>query len=153
MAYLCLVRSMCVLLVVNWEAVSAIGQVVGATAVVISLIYVANEVRSNLFGRGRVAHRLLLPQLSLSTAPISTRQCHASAKRQNTGCFHISRFTSVFRMRGSVLADGFTKCSAVGDQARQSMRGRELTFCPVATRRMGLYRQSELRLRWIASSA
>jgi hypothetical protein len=31
----------------NWEAISAIGQVVGAVAVVISLIYVASEVRRN----------------------------------------------------------------------------------------------------------
>jgi len=32
---------------VNWEAISAIGQLVGALAVVISLIYLATEVRSN----------------------------------------------------------------------------------------------------------
>ena len=32
---------------VNWEAVSAIGQIVGAIALVISLIYVASEVRRN----------------------------------------------------------------------------------------------------------
>jgi hypothetical protein len=32
---------------VNWEAISAIGQIVGALAVVISLIYLAREVRSN----------------------------------------------------------------------------------------------------------
>src|SRR5215467_6023499 len=32
---------------VNWEAISAIGQIVGALAVVISLIYVATEVRSS----------------------------------------------------------------------------------------------------------
>jgi hypothetical protein len=32
---------------VNWEAISAIGQIVGALAVVISLIYLASEVRSN----------------------------------------------------------------------------------------------------------
>jgi hypothetical protein len=32
---------------VNWEAISAIGQIVGAVAVVISLIYVAREIRSN----------------------------------------------------------------------------------------------------------
>ena len=31
----------------NWEAISAIGQVVGALAVVISLIYLAREVRNN----------------------------------------------------------------------------------------------------------
>ena len=32
---------------VNWEAISAIGQIVGALAVVISLIYVAREIRTN----------------------------------------------------------------------------------------------------------
>src|SRR5215510_7223875 len=32
---------------VNWEAISAIGQIVGAIALVISLIYVASEVRRN----------------------------------------------------------------------------------------------------------
>ena len=32
---------------VNWEAISAIGQLVGALAVVISLIYLAREVRRN----------------------------------------------------------------------------------------------------------
>jgi hypothetical protein len=32
---------------VNWEAISAIGQIVGALAVVISLLYLAREVRSS----------------------------------------------------------------------------------------------------------
>jgi hypothetical protein len=32
---------------VNWEAISAIGQIVGAIAVVISLVYLASAVRSN----------------------------------------------------------------------------------------------------------
>jgi len=32
---------------VNWEAISAIGQIVGAIAVVVSLIYLATEVRRN----------------------------------------------------------------------------------------------------------
>ena len=32
---------------VNWEAISAIGQLVGALAVVISLLYLAREVRSS----------------------------------------------------------------------------------------------------------
>jgi hypothetical protein len=32
---------------VNWEAISAIGQIVGAVAVVISLIYLAREIRNN----------------------------------------------------------------------------------------------------------
>ena len=35
------------LVTVNWEAVSAIGQLVGALAVVVSLVYLAREVRSN----------------------------------------------------------------------------------------------------------
>ena len=32
---------------VNWEAISAIGQIVGALAVVVSLLYVAREIRTN----------------------------------------------------------------------------------------------------------
>jgi hypothetical protein len=32
---------------VNWEAISAIGQIVGALAVVVSLIYLGREIRSN----------------------------------------------------------------------------------------------------------
>ena len=31
----------------NWEAISAIGQIVGAFAVVVSLIYLAREIRRN----------------------------------------------------------------------------------------------------------
>ena len=31
----------------NWEAISAIGQIVGAIAVVVSLIYLAREIRTN----------------------------------------------------------------------------------------------------------
>jgi hypothetical protein len=31
----------------NWEAVSAIGQIVGAVGVIISVIYLALQVRSN----------------------------------------------------------------------------------------------------------
>jgi hypothetical protein len=40
-------NAMTCILAVNWEGISAIGQVVGAFAVVISLIYVAREIRSN----------------------------------------------------------------------------------------------------------
>jgi len=61
---------------VNWEAISAIGQFVGALAVVISLIYLANEVRSSaratrlagmrstLDAFNRVALRLTEPNLA-----------------------------------------------------------------------------------------
>jgi hypothetical protein len=46
---------------VNWEAISAIGQIVGAIAVVISLIYVAREVRSNARETRRAAMRRWTP--------------------------------------------------------------------------------------------
>ena len=32
---------------INWEAVSAVGQIIGAIAVVISVVYLAVQVRSN----------------------------------------------------------------------------------------------------------
>ena len=49
---------------VNWEAISAIGQVVGALAVVISLIYLAREVRSNARETRRAAMRSMLDALT-----------------------------------------------------------------------------------------
>jgi hypothetical protein len=45
---------------VNWEAISAIGQLVGALAVVISLIYLANEVRNNAHATRHAAMRATL---------------------------------------------------------------------------------------------
>jgi hypothetical protein len=45
---------------VNWEAISAIGQLVGALAVVISLIYLATEVRSNVRATQQAAMRATL---------------------------------------------------------------------------------------------
>jgi hypothetical protein len=45
---------------VNWEAISAIGQIVGALAVVISLIYVTREVRSNAHATRHAAMRSTL---------------------------------------------------------------------------------------------
>ena len=44
----------------NWEAISAIGQLVGALAVVISLIYLAREVRSNARATRHAAMRSTL---------------------------------------------------------------------------------------------
>jgi hypothetical protein len=44
---------------VNWEAISAIGQLVGALAVVISLIYLAREVRSNSRATGLASMRTM----------------------------------------------------------------------------------------------
>ena len=45
---------------VNWEAISAIGQLVGALAVVISLIYLARQVRSNARATRQAAMRSTL---------------------------------------------------------------------------------------------
>ena len=52
----------------NWEAISAIGQVVGALAVVISLIYLAMQVRSSARETRRAAMR--------STVDAITRLAH-----------------------------------------------------------------------------
>jgi hypothetical protein len=49
---------------VNWEAISAIGQIVGALAVVISLIYLATEIRSNARETRRAAMRSTLDSLT-----------------------------------------------------------------------------------------
>ena len=46
-----------------WEAISAIGQIVGALAVVISLIYLATEVRSNARATRLAATRSTLDSL------------------------------------------------------------------------------------------
>jgi len=51
---------------VNWAAISAIGQIVGALAVVISLIYLAREIRSN----ARAARRA-----SVDTMNVAAETC------------------------------------------------------------------------------
>jgi len=48
---------------VNWEAISAIGQIVGAIAVVISLIYLAREIRSNARSARVASERSLVQML------------------------------------------------------------------------------------------
>ena len=47
----------------NWEAISAIGQIVGAIAVVISLIYLARQIRSNARATRRAEMRSTLDSL------------------------------------------------------------------------------------------
>ena len=43
----------------NWEAISAVGKIVGATAVVVSLIYFAAQIRNNMsVTRSSVRHAL-----------------------------------------------------------------------------------------------
>ena len=48
----------------NWEAISAIGQIVGAFAVVNSLIYLAREVGSNAHATRQAAMRSMLESLN-----------------------------------------------------------------------------------------
>ena len=55
----------------NWEAISAIGQLVGALAVVISLIYLANQVRSNARETRLAAMRSTLDFLNRFTQQIA----------------------------------------------------------------------------------
>jgi hypothetical protein len=57
---------------VNWEAISAIGQIVGALAVVISLIYLAREIRSNARATRRAAMRSLLEAFNQLTQQLSS---------------------------------------------------------------------------------
>jgi hypothetical protein len=42
----------------NWEVISAVGQIIGALAAVISLIYLAREVRSNARDRKNMSFSL-----------------------------------------------------------------------------------------------
>src|SRR5215831_17600046 len=49
---------------VNWEAISAIGQIVGAIAVVISLIYLAREVRRNARATRDASERSMSDRIS-----------------------------------------------------------------------------------------
>ena len=53
----------------NWEAISAIGQLVGVLAVVISLIYLARKVRSN----ARATVLSLLLSTAVSGEPVKHR--------------------------------------------------------------------------------
>ena len=56
---------------VNWEAISAIGQMVGAIAVVISLIYLARQIRGNAHATRQAAMRSALDFLNRYTQQIT----------------------------------------------------------------------------------
>jgi type II secretory pathway component PulJ len=58
---------------VNWEAISAIGQLVGALAVVISLIYLARQVRSNAHATREAAMRSTLDSVNRHIQQITER--------------------------------------------------------------------------------
>jgi len=70
---------------VNWEAISAIGQIVGAIAVVISLIYLATEVRSNARATRRTAMRSTLDALNRFAQQITG---HADLAELRSRGFH-----------------------------------------------------------------
>jgi hypothetical protein len=69
----------------NWEAISAIGQLVGALAVVISLIYLAREVRSNARETRRAAMRSTLDSLNRFAQQIAE---HADLAELRSRGFH-----------------------------------------------------------------
>jgi flagellar biogenesis protein FliO len=61
---------------VNWEAISAIGQLVGALAVVISLIYLAREVRSN--ARDKRGFELISDALAIRSTVVTANQVQSA---------------------------------------------------------------------------
>ena len=69
----------------NWEAISAIGQIVGAIAVVISLIYLAREIRSNARETRRAAMRSALDALIWFSQQITA---HADLAELRSRGFH-----------------------------------------------------------------
>jgi hypothetical protein len=82
---------------VNWEAISAIGQLVGALAVVISLIYLANQVRSNARETRLAAGRSTLDFLNRFTQQIAE---HADlAELRNRGFVDFESLEAVDRTR------------------------------------------------------
>ena len=82
---------------VNWEAISAIGQLVGALAVVISLIYLAREVRSNARETRRAAMRSTLDSLNRFTQQVAE---HADlAELRNRGFHDLESLNAVDRGR------------------------------------------------------
>jgi hypothetical protein len=88
---------------VNREAISAIGQLVGALAVVISLIYLANQVRGNARETRLAAMRSTLDFLNRFTQQIAE---HADlAELRNRGFDNFESLEGVDRTRfGSYMA-------------------------------------------------
>jgi hypothetical protein len=99
---------------VNWEAISAIGQIVGAIAVVVSLIYLAREVHSKARATRQAAMRSTLDVVIRFTQQITA---HADLAELRSRGFHdyeslegtdLARFNSyayaVSNRRGCVLS-------------------------------------------------
>ena len=74
----------------NWEAIGAIGEIIGATAVVVTLIYLAVQLRQNTAGIRANAYQMWL---SVTIAEQSTAQNPAMAETIATGLFDPSSLT------------------------------------------------------------
>jgi hypothetical protein len=89
---------------VNWEAISAIGQLVGALAVVISLIYLAREVRSNAHATRLAMRRSMLDAFQRVTQQIAL---HADlAELRNRGLQDFESLDGTDRARFSSYMHG-----------------------------------------------
>jgi hypothetical protein len=89
---------------VNWEAISAIGQLVGALAVVISLIYLAREVRSNAHATRLATRRSMLDAFNRVTQQIAE---HADlAELRNRGFHDFESLDDTDRARFSSYMHG-----------------------------------------------
>jgi len=66
----------------NWEAVSGIGEVVGATAVVVSLIYLAFQVRQNTsITRASVRHAVTERAMAGASPFVASEKLSRSLQR------------------------------------------------------------------------
>jgi hypothetical protein len=125
---------------VNWEAISAIGQIVGALAVVISLIYLAREVRSNARETRRAAMRSTLDALIRFTQQITA---HADLAELRSRGFHdyeslegtdLARFNSYMHALFRTVEDAYYQ-HLEGHFDPRRWRGleavlREINICP-----------------------
>ena len=115
----------------NWEAISAIGQLVGALAVVISLIYLANEVRSNARATRLAAMRSTLDFLNRFSQQITE---HADlAELRDRGFHDFESLEGTDRARfGSYMHSMFR---TVEDVYYQHLQGIWIHACGVGSKR------------------
>jgi hypothetical protein len=72
---------------VNWEAISAIGQLVGALGVIISLIYLAREVGGNAHATRRATMRSMLDSLNRFSQQVTTHADLAQLRSRGSDDF------------------------------------------------------------------
>src|SRR5215470_6924827 len=81
---------------VNWEAISAIGQIVGALSVVISLIYVAREIRC---GTRRVLVAAILAGLSMQNALVAAQEPDQVSHEEKHKAVAMRVFEEIFNQK------------------------------------------------------